>query len=41
MYSESGRMIRLSAYCSRMWAVQPAALAAANIGVKRSMERPK
>jgi hypothetical protein len=33
MYSESGRIRRLSAYCSRMWAVQPAMRAAANRGV--------
>jgi hypothetical protein len=32
-YSESGRIRRLSAYCSRMWAVQPAMREAANRGV--------
>src|SRR6266516_2031064 len=33
MYSESGRIRRLSAYCSRMWAVQPAMREAAGAGV--------
>src|SRR6266508_3380998 len=40
-YSESGRISRLSAYCSRMWAVQPAIREVANRGVYRSGGRPR
>ena len=40
MYSESGRITRLSAYCSRTCAVHPAIRAIAKIGVMRSVGMP-
>jgi hypothetical protein len=41
MYLEVGRISRLSAYCSMIWATQPAVLAAANTVVKYSGGMPK